>query len=122
MKKYIFTDNQIRKILTHQINEQIPTEGKCVEGLLKNSYIKNPNPNITEKIKTTKFKVINITGTVKLNGKHYDNTMVQKGIIITPETTINICIGSLMAMSGGGMRECGIVHNPKGIEFIPQLA
>lgn len=122
MKKYIFTESQLRKILTHQINEQASIEGKCVEGLLKNSILTTPDRNISEKLKTGRFKVINITGSVTLNDKDYNNSMVQKGIIITPETKINICIGSSMVMSGMGLKECGIVHNPKGIQFIPQVA
>jgi hypothetical protein len=54
MKKFIFTESQIRKILTHEINEQVPTQGKCVEGLFKNSFVEGPNSNITEKIKNRK--------------------------------------------------------------------
>jgi hypothetical protein len=122
MKKYIFTESQIKKILTHQINEQVPTQGKCIEGLFKNSFVEGSNTNITEKIKTGKFKVTHINGSVKLNDKDYNNSSVQKGIIITPETKINICIGSSMVMSGMGLRECAIVHNPNGLQFIPQVA
>jgi hypothetical protein len=119
MKKYIFTESQIKKIIDKEINEQNPM---CGEGLLKNAFINNEKPNIREKIKTGKFKVINITGDVMLNGKKYDRTSVQKGIIITPNTTISICSGSGMVMSGMGLPECGVFQKNDGIEFVSQVA
>lgn len=119
MKKYIFTESQIKKIIDKEIDEQNPM---CGEGLLKNAIIDDEKPNIREKIKTGKFKVINIQGDVKLNGKRYDKSSVQKGIIITPNTTINICSGSSMVMSGMGLPECGVFQDEKGIRFEPQVA
>lgn len=120
MKKYIFTESQIKKIIDVEINEQNPM---CGEGLLKDAIIKDETPNIREKIKNGKFKVINIKGDVRLNGKRYDKSSVEKGIIITPNTTINICSGSFMVMSGMGLPECGVSHHRgDGIQFFPRLA
>jgi|LauGreDrversion4_2_1035121.scaffolds.fasta_scaffold07334_4 hypothetical protein len=119
MKKYIFTESQIKKIIDTQINEQ---NSMCGEGLLKNAIIDDEKPNIREKIKTGKFKVIEIKGDVKLNGKKYDMSSVQKGIIITPNTTISICSGSSMIMSGMGLPECGVFQKNNGIRFVPQVA
>ena len=119
MKKYIFTESQIKKIIDKEINEKSPM---CSEGLLKNAFIDQEKPNIREKIKNGKFKVINIQGEVNLNGKKYDMSSVQKGIIITPNTSIKICSGSSMVMSGMGLPECGVLQSDKGLKFVPQVA
>lgn len=122
MKKYILTETQVKKIINQVINEQIPTKGKCVTSLFKNSIIDGDNSDAANKIKTTRFVVTNINGSVKLNGKIYDQRSLKNTVTITPDTTINICIGSSMVLSGGGFREAGISAGPDGLMFTPQVA
>lgn len=121
MKKYIFTENQVKKIITDVINEQTSTEGKCVESLFKNVIVKGKNLDISNKIKSNRFKVMDINGTVNLNGKTYNQSSLKNSVIITPETKINICVGSSMVISGGGFNEALIIHSENGVMFNPQV-
>jgi hypothetical protein len=121
MKKYIFTESQLKKVISNVVNEQTTTKGKCVESSFKNVIVQDNNPQTVNKIKSNKFKVIDIQGTVNLNGKPYNQSSLKNTVIITPETTINVCIGSSLVISGAGFREAGIVHNEKGVMFIPQV-
>lgn len=122
MKKYIFTESQIKKVISNVVNEQIPTKGKCMESLFKNVIVQGNDQETVNKIKTNRFKVININGTVNLNGKPYNQSSLKNTVIITPDTTINICIGSSLVISGAGFGEAGVVYNQKGVMFIPQVA
>ena len=120
MKKFIFTESQIKKIITHQINEQNPL---CAKNLLKNANVLSPGPMFPEEklrtaIQTGKFKVIDISGDVKLNGKLYDSKSVDKGIILTPNTTIEICSGNGMIVSGMNLGQCTIT-NDQNLKFSP---
>lgn len=123
MKKFIFTESQIKKIISHQINEQ---NAMCTQNLLKNAAINlagtnQPENKIRSILQTGKFKVTSINGNVKLNGKPYNNQSVAKGVIITPDTTIEICSGNTIMMSGMGMPQCSITHG-ENITFTPTVA
>lgn len=120
MKKYIFTENQIKKVITDVINEQTSTKGKCVESLFKDSIV--DNPKVKNIINTKSFQVTDIIGSVNLNGKPYNQSSLKNRVIITPQTTINICVGSSMVLSGGGLSQAGIVHDVNGVKFIPQVS
>lgn len=121
MKKYIFTESQVKKIISNEINEQVSPQSNCVETVLKNSILENKTPQLLKALASGKFKVTDIVGDVKLNGKPYDRNLVQKGIVLTPETTVTICVGSSIIMSGMGLKQCGLVHGPNGVVFIPQI-
>jgi hypothetical protein len=121
MKKFIFTESQIKKIISNEINEQDQSQTLCVESLLKNAIVDGKNSEIGKILSNGKFKVTDIVGNVNLNGKPYNRESVQKGIILTPNTKVNICAGSSIIMSGMGLKECGLVHDPNGVKFLPNL-
>lgn len=123
MKKFIFTESQLRKLISHQINEQ---NAMCAQNLFKNATINlagtnQPESKIRTILQTGKFKVTSINGNVKLNGKPYNNQSVAKGVIITPDTTIEICSGNTIVMSGMGLPQCSITHG-ENITFTPMVA
>lgn len=123
MKKFIFTESQIKKIISHQINEQ---NAMCAKNIFKNATInlngtKQPENQIRKTLQTGNFKVIKIEGDVKLNGKPYNSQSVSKGVIIAPETTIEICSGNSIIMSGMGFQRCSITHG-ENITFNPMVA
>lgn len=120
MKKYIFTENQIKKVITDVINEQTSTKGKCAESLFKDSIV--DDPKLKNIINTKNFEVTNINGSVNLNGKPYNQSSLKNRVIITPQTTINICVGSSLVLNGGGLKEAGVVNDVNGVKFIPQVA
>ena len=112
MKKFIFTESQIKKIVSHQINEQ---NAMCAKNLFKNATIntagsKTPQNNVKSAIQTGRFRVMEINGDVKLNGKLYNDQSVAKGVIITPDTTIEICSGNVVIVNGMSLGDCSITH------------
>lgn len=123
MKKFIFTESQIKKIISHQLDEQ---NAMCSKNLFKNasinlSGVNHPESKIKSLIQTGKFKVTQIDGEVELNGKPYNNQSVTKGVIITPDTTIQICSGNTIFMSGMGLPQCSITYG-ENITFNPMVA
>jgi hypothetical protein len=111
MKKYVFTESQIKKIVNHLIKEESEVEGCGRPGmpsqraLFKDSEISEyDNQKEFRSILTSpncKFKVIRNDGGVKLNGKP-----AQEGMIIVPNTTVEMCnMSSYLMISGMGYPE-----------------
>jgi hypothetical protein len=109
MKKYIFTESQIKKIIDSQITEskdlQEQTMGSAVttNTLPQMEYVFFQDPSLIEKIKKQGvFKVIRFENTgkgIKLNG-----TPIKEGQIINVNTKISIPMSSSIIVSGMGIK------------------
>jgi hypothetical protein len=59
MKKYIFTENQIKKIIDNQLNEEVSTSRtSSVSGTIKNATTIQGTINIIKRLKTQKVKLV----------------------------------------------------------------
>lgn len=59
MKKYIFTENQIKKIIDNQLNEEISTpRTSSTSGTIKNATTIQGNIDIVKRLKTQKVKLV----------------------------------------------------------------
>ena len=109
MKKYIFTENQIKKIIDNQITEskdlQEQTMGSVIttNTLPQMEYVFFQNPSLIEKIKKQGvFKVIRFENTgkgIKLNG-----TPIQVGQIINTQTKVSVPMSASIIVSGMGIK------------------
>ena len=109
MKKYIFTESQIKKIIDSQITEsqdlQEQTMGSVVttNTLPQMEYVFFQNPSLIEKIKKQGvFKVIRFENTgkgIKLNG-----TPIQVGQIINTQTKVSVPMSASIIVSGMGIK------------------
>jgi hypothetical protein len=109
MKKYIFTESQIKKIIDNQLVEskdlQEQTMGSAVttNTLPQMEYVFFQDPSLIEKIKKQGvFKVIRFENTgkgIKLNG-----TPIKEGQIINVNTKISIPMSSSIIVSGMGIK------------------
>jgi len=109
MKKYIFTESQIKKIIDRQIVEnkdlQEQSMGSAVttNTLPQMEYVFFQDPSLIEKIKKQGvFKVIRFENTgkgIKLNG-----TPIKEGQIINVNTKISIPMSSSIIVSGMGIK------------------
>jgi hypothetical protein len=109
MKKYIFTESQIKKIIDNQIVEnkdlQEQSMGSAVttNTLPQMEYVFFQDPSLIEKIKKQGvFKVIRFENTgkgIKLNG-----TPIKEGQIINVNTKISIPMSSSIIVSGMGIK------------------
>jgi hypothetical protein len=129
MKKYVFTESQLKKIIDNQLIEQKgfwAPPSPTAKSLLKDIKINMEGyegdvKKIKMALQTGKFKVTNSSNGVKLNNKSYGIEDIRsKNLIVTPQTLIELS-GS-MQMSGMGMPECEIRYEGNGgyLEFIPQ--
>lgn len=129
MKKYIFTESQVKKIVNRLMEEDIESAGCGQHGvpsqksLFKDCKISQYD-NETEIRKLInspkcKFKVMSVEGGVKLNGK-----WATEGMIIVPNTTVEICtMSTYIYLSGMGYPEAFITFGNDGIpEFGSQHA
>jgi hypothetical protein len=129
MKKYIFTESQLKNIIDNQVVEQkgfwAPKPGSATS-LLKDIRVNMEGyggdaKKVKLALQTGKFKVTNANSGVILNDKPYSYEDVRsKNLILTPQTKIELS-GSIQ-MSGMGMPECEIHYDANGdyLEFIPQ--
>ena len=93
MKKYIFTESQIKKIIDSQINEQSMGSVKMNGKLLDMNY-ENTTPQAISNIKTngvTVFKVDNTGSGIMINDKP-----ATIGQIIKPEFKITVPMSSYL--------------------------
>lgn len=129
MKKYVFTESQLKNIIDNQVNEQKgfwappqPTAKSLLKDIRVNMEGYGDDPKkVKMALQTGKFKITNTSNGVKLNNKSYGIEDVRsKNLIVTPQTLIELS-GSIQ-MSGMGMPECEIRYEGNGgyLEFIPQ--
>ena len=129
MRKYIFTESQVKKIINQLMEEDMENGGCGQNGvppqksLFKDCQI-SQNDNETEIRKLInspkcKFRVMRVEGGVKLNGK-----WAVEGMIIVPNTTVEVChMSTNIYLSGMGYPEAFITFGNDGIpEFGSQHA
>lgn len=127
--KYIFTEDQIKKIIDNQLNEQKgfwappqPTAKSLLKDIRVNMEGYGGDANkIKKALQTGQFEVTGVSDWVKLNNKTYNSESIRsKNLIVTSGTLIELS-GSLQ-MSGMGMPECEVRYEGNGdyLEFIPQ--
>ena len=109
MKKYIFTESQIKKIIDNQITEnkdlQEQSMGSAVttNTLPQMEYVFFQDPSLIEKIKKQGvFKVIRFENTGK--GIKLNDTPIKEGQIINVNTKISIPMSSSIIVSGMGIK------------------
>jgi hypothetical protein len=129
MKKYVFTESQVKKIIDHLIKEEEESEaGDCgrpgmptLKGLFKNCEIEDADQNKFKKLLNSpncKFQVKSVDGGIKLNGK-----WAQKGMILTPDTSIEICnMSTYLMLSGMGYPEAYVTWGQDAPAFGSQHA
>jgi len=128
MKKYIFTESQYNKLVKTILkeDEEVSVGMQCYpagyaaqKSLMKNCEISdNDSPNeMKQLLKTGKFKVIKVDGSATLNGKR-----AAVGMIITPETTIEVCMSTYIYISGMGYPEAFISWGQNNVMFGSQHA
>jgi hypothetical protein len=123
MKKYIFTENQIKKVLDSIVAEQ--TMGSSVEQgnltTMQYNMVRNKNPKFIEQIKKQGiFSVIDFMQAgsgITLNGKK-----IAKGQIIKPQTQISLPMSSTIIISGMGISQGQITFGQNGLEFSDYVA
>ena len=83
MKKYIFTENQIKKIIDTQLNEEVSTPGtSSISGTIRKAQTIQSNIDIIKKLKTNtvKLKILGFTSKVSnsdvYNKKYKSPTVV----------------------------------------------
>ena len=117
MKKYIFTENQIKTIINSQLNEQITnhmSNSPMIKGTLANIQINGDRylgdgSDLVKIARSGKFKVLHIVGEAKLNGKWFNTETVQKqSVIVTNQTIIEMREGCHLLMSGAGQDEADV--------------
>jgi len=116
MKKYIFTENQIKTIINSQLSEQSNhmSNPPMVKGTLANvqidgdRYLGNGS-DLVKIARSGKFKVLHIVGEARLNGKWFNPETVQKqSVIVTTQTVIEMREGCHLLMSGAGQDEVDV--------------
>lgn len=132
MKKIIrLTESQLSRVIKRIVEEVEGSESqssfKCQTNLFKQSSIELTGTltgvkKVALKVligsQGTKFKVMDVDGSPKLNGK-----LAKEGMIITPDTTITICPSDHIRISGMGYPEAEILWGSEGVsEFNPQYA
>lgn len=123
MKKYILTEEQIKKVIDNLINEQSvkPLAKGFLKNLLPSTLNFSGTPDEIKKIylnPAAKFKVMYVNGEVKLNGNYVSSQDVRKRtMIITPQTTIELTDGSSISASGMGNNEVVIFNNSNKLYF-----
>jgi hypothetical protein len=139
MKKYIFTESQIKSVIDSEINEQkkrnpnqefwappMPTAKARLKDVKINLQgTKNTMEQVKKALQNGKFNITGSSNGAILNNKPYSiQDTASKKLFITPDTLIELQ-GSLQ-MSGMGMPECQISYvqdNNTGngwLEFTPQ--
>jgi hypothetical protein len=120
MKKYIFTESQIKKIIDNQLNEQ--TMGSAtMGGTLVDMDYENVKPELISSIKTNgKFQVIGVDSTGK--GIMVNGMPTAKGQIITPKTSITIPMSSYLYVSGMGLPKASISFGTNKLLFSGYVA
>jgi hypothetical protein len=118
MKKYIFTESQVKKIINSQVNEQVMNTLRQTNTLADMDY-PGISPEFANLIRTKgTFKVINGDfGFATLNDKP-----AHVGAIITPQTKITLGMSSSIVMSGMHLPEAGINFGQNKLEFVKQVA
>ncbi len=127
MKKYIVTEEQIKRVIDKIVNEQpldMPARPK-IKG-----YLKTLTPSMlhfggtVKELKqiylnpSAKFKVLQTYGEVFLNGKYISTEEASKrSVIITPQTIIEIAEPGKILMSGMGQEEAEIYANEGKLYF-----
>jgi hypothetical protein len=116
MKKYIFTENQIKTIINSQLSEQSNhfSNPPMVKGTLNTvqidggGYLGNPS-DLVKIARSGRFKVLHIVGEARLNGKWFQPETVQKQtVIVTTQTVIEMREGCHLLMSGAGQDEVDV--------------
>jgi hypothetical protein len=122
MKKYIFTENQIKTIINSQLSEQLSEQSNhmsntpMVKGTLANIQIDptgdrylGSGADLLKIARSGKFKVLHIVGEARLNGKWFNTESVQKqNVIVTSQTVIELHEGNHLLMSGAGQDEADV--------------
>jgi hypothetical protein len=127
MKKYIFTESQIKKIIDSQINEQ--TMGSTVQkgnlSTMQYNMVNNKDPKFVDQIKKQgKLQVTNFEESGKgifLKGEK-GVVKISKGQIITPQTEITLPMSSRIFISGMGISQGEITYGQNGLEFTDYVA
>ncbi len=126
MKKYIFTETQLKNVLSIIVEETTSNKGGWCQpsgyspqsSLMKDCEINSQNTiDIQNKLKTGKFKVTSVSGQILLNHKN-----VTPGMIITPDSTIEICMNGELMLSGMGLPQCKVESGQNRPLFTPQVA
>jgi len=118
MKKYIFTEAQIKKIIDSQINEDF-NQQQLISGSLATLDYSGVDPKLAQTIKTAGRFVItkgNVSG-VSLNG-----APAKIGSLIGVGTKITMGINNYIVMSGMHLPEAGISYGQNGLIFSQQVA
>jgi hypothetical protein len=127
MKKYIFTESQIKKIVDNEINEQMM--GSAVQkgnlSTMEYNMVNNKNPKFVDQIKKQgKLKVIDFEesgkGIFLKGGKGV--VKISKGQIITPQTEITLPMSSRILISGMGISQGQITYGQNSLEFTDYVA
>jgi hypothetical protein len=115
MKKYIFTESQIKKVIDGVINEQSMGSNKQT-ATIPNMQFTNVKPDLIDIIKTKGvFKVIQ--GTDVGTGILLNNKPVQIGMDVTKQTIITVPMSSFLILSGMGLPKASIEYNNNGLVF-----
>jgi hypothetical protein len=125
MKKYIFTESQIKSLIDNQLNEQM-MGSVTTTGNLANMIYDNVKPELVDLIKKSgKFTVVDFENTgrgIFLSGNN-GSKPVAKGQIITPQTNITIPMSSYLYVSGMGLRKAVItMANDNKLSFSGYVA
>jgi len=127
MKKYIFTESQIKKIVDNEINEQMM--GSMVQkgnlSTMEYNMINNKDPKFVDQIKKQgKLQVIDFQesgkGIFLKGGKGL--VKISKGQIITPQTEITLPMSSRIIISGMGISQGQIAYGQNSLEFTDYVA
>ena len=115
MKKYIFTESQIKKVIDGIVNEQ--TMGsQTMSGTLLNMEYTNVDPKLIDTIKKAgKFKVMRVDNTG--NGIIVNGKPEAVGQIITPATQITLPMSSYLYVSGMGLPNASISFGNNNLMF-----
>jgi hypothetical protein len=127
MKKYIFTESQIKKIVDNEINEQMM--GSMVQkgnlSTMEYKMVNNKDPKFVDQIKKQgKLQVIDFQesgkGIFLKGGKGL--VKISKGQIITPQTEITLPMSSRIIISGMGISQGQIAYGQNSLEFTDYVA
>lgn len=115
MKKYIFTESQIKKVIDSLVTEQ-SMGSQTMTGTLANMEYTNVNPQLVDTIKKSgKFKVTRVDNSgngVMVNGKP-----AAVGQIITPMTQIMVPMSGYLYISGMGLPNASISFGTNNLTF-----